>query len=112
MWTYSLDGCVRHLKGQAGGGGSSVYQGSRHLNGHPGWCPSRSVDLALKGAPWVGSFTGDGCVRHLKGHPYGVLLDRLAGQALKGAPCEGSYSVDMRVSLLRKHPGWGGGYLL
>ena len=45
-----------------------------------------SVGLALKGTPWVGSFTGDGCIRLLKGH-----LVR------------GSYSVDMQVSLLKKH---------
>ena len=45
---------------------------------------------ALKGSPWVGSYSADRRVRLLKGH-----LVR------------GSYSVDMRVSLLKKHPAGG-----
>ena len=51
------------------------------------------MQQALKGAPWVGSYSVDPWVSHLKGHLDGVLLCRSAGQALKGAPWVGSYSV-------------------
>ena len=42
----------------------------RHLEGSLAWGPCRLLHQALKGAPWVGSYSVVQCVRHLMGQPF------------------------------------------
>ena len=48
---------------------------------------------ALRGLPYLGSFSVVQLIRHIEGPLAGVLLYRSAHQVLKGAPWVGSYSV-------------------
>ena len=62
---------------------------------------------ALRGLPYLGSFSVVLCIRHIEGPLIGVLLCRLAHRALKGAPWMGSYSVDQCIRHWKGHPRWG-----
>ena len=66
--------------------------------------PSLFFGMSGTDTPWLGSYSIDWLIWHLKGHLAGVLLCRLAHQAPKGTWL-GSYSVDRRIWHLKGHLG-------
>ena len=79
----------------------SAVRAVRHIEGSPGWCPShRSEHEALKGAPWVGSWSS--WVYQTLSGPASLLLGAPAG--MRGERCFGDGSIPYLISSIALLP--------
>lgn len=98
MWSFSVDGSVRLLKGHFLWGSFSVNGQVTHLKGHPdGVLLCRWACQALKGAHWEGSFSAKGQIGTQGHHGWGPTV-YFVGLALKDT-LRRSFSEDEQVRL-------------